>query len=133
MATSGRAARLRECLVSGRETQTYSRYESRAYQTGDSHGLPLASALPRTMKRFASTIDRAIEARSSSCVTFALFSPDRSYPYDSGRAETSSSSLDTQAQLRRRAPPRRRDRPRAAGAIYVGADAVARRKKAHAT
>src|SRR6266498_1378090 len=102
MATSGRAARLRECLVPGRETQTYSQYESRAYQTGDTHGLPLASAVPRTMNRLASTIDRAIAARSCSCVTFASFPPDRSHPYDSGRAETSSSSLDTQAQMRRR-------------------------------
>src|SRR5215216_2470223 len=100
MATSGRAARLRECLVPGRETQTYSRYEIRAYQTGDTHGLPLASAVPRTMNRLASTIDSAIAARSCSCVTFASFPPDRSHPYDSGRAETSSSSLDPRAQMR---------------------------------
>src|SRR5215203_4676881 len=99
MATSGRATRLRECLVSGRETQTYSRYESTAYHTGDTHGLPVASAVPRTMNRLASTIDRAIAARSCSCLTFASFPPDRSHPCDSGRAETSSASLDTQAQM----------------------------------
>jgi hypothetical protein len=49
MLISGRAAMLRECWTSGEETQKNSRYPPGAYQTGDTHGRPSASAVPSTM------------------------------------------------------------------------------------
>ena len=49
MLSSGRAARLRECLVSGEDTQRSSAYPSAANQTGDTHGRPSASAVPSVM------------------------------------------------------------------------------------
>jgi hypothetical protein len=48
MLTSGRAAMLRECLASGFETQKKSRCSECAKYTGDVHGTPSSSAVPRT-------------------------------------------------------------------------------------
>jgi hypothetical protein len=49
MPTSGRAAMLRECLAPGLETQTNSRWSAWAKYTGDAHGRPVSSAVPRVM------------------------------------------------------------------------------------
>ena len=73
MLSSGRAARLRECLVSGDDTQRSSAYPTAANQTGDTHGRPSASAVPSVMYRFESRISRPAAARSlrSSVIRFS--------------------------------------------------------------
>ena len=47
--TSGRAAMFCEWRAPGFETQKNSRYEAAAYQTGDAHGTPSASAVLSVM------------------------------------------------------------------------------------
>ncbi len=49
MASCGRAARFRECLASGDETQRNERYPTGAYQTGDAQGEPCSSAVASVM------------------------------------------------------------------------------------
>jgi hypothetical protein len=49
IAISGRCAMLRECRAVGSETQWKVRLSSVAYQTGDAHGRPAASAVASVM------------------------------------------------------------------------------------
>jgi hypothetical protein len=65
---------LQECLALGDETQKNWRYSAGAYQTGETHGRPLASAVPSVMYRLESMIALAVAPSSGSRVTLLPFS-----------------------------------------------------------
>ena len=56
MPTAGRAAMLRECRASGRDTQKNSSPPTWANHTGVAHGFPSPSAVASVMYALASTI-----------------------------------------------------------------------------
>lgn len=63
MATFVRLAMFRECLESGEDTQQIRSSPSGAKNTGVTHGVPKASAVPSTQYRFSDNM-RAMVARS---------------------------------------------------------------------
>src|SRR5918994_1919933 len=64
IATSGRAARYRECFASGDETQWKLRQSSDANHTGVTHGCPFSSTVPSAMYLLASITLWATSASS---------------------------------------------------------------------